>query len=77
MDIYALMDFTRKNLPSKLEGFIDDWQWNDRSFQFAVLDKQGNASDPYRFIYKDDEEFYGSAEEQVLEWIQEVFYEEN
>lgn len=69
MNIYKLMEFAKEHLPLSI---IDDWQWNDRSFQFVVLDKRGNASDPYRFIYQPDEDFYGPAEDQVLGWIEEL-----
>lgn len=80
LDIYDLMDIAKEKIDDLLPNnmYTDDWQWNDRAFQFIIC-KLGKdpmhtiESDPYRFIYNSDEELYGSAEEQLDDWIKDRF----
>ena len=78
-DIYELIDIAEKELDKRLsdDEFSDDWQWNDNCFQFVVCTgtnpRNIQISDPYRFYYRDDEETYGTAEEQLDEWLDEWF----
>lgn len=74
--IEKLMEKARLEIEIRLgkDLFTDDWQWNETCFQFVVCKINGNpmnarVSDPYRFCYDDDEEIFGTAEEQVAEWI--------
>lgn len=75
MDIYELMEFAQREMQARLldDGCTDDWQWNDHCFQFVIIWNNGKVTDPYRFCYDEDEEFFGTAEEQVLEWMDERF----
>lgn len=75
IDIYELMDiaaeYLKKNLPENL--YADDWSWGTNCFQFRlykadIINDQG--SDPYRFCYDEDDELYGTAEEQLADWLE-------
>ena len=64
----------RRRLPA--DRCTDDWQWNDKAFQFVILIGDGPnpiVTDPYRFCYDEDEEFAGTAIEQLYKWLDEWF----
>lgn len=64
----------RERLPENM--CTDDWQWNDKAFQFVLLIGDGSDSivtDPYRFCYDPDEEYAGTAEEQLYDWLDRCF----
>ena len=74
--VYDLMEFTQRELQARLiMGYTDDWQWNDRCFQFSVVWGFGpNAkASVYRFVPYEDEEFYGTVREQLVGWLDERF----
>ncbi|MBO6272860.1 hypothetical protein J6O48_08800 [bacterium] len=82
--IEKLMEFAQKEINNRLGTYkyTDDWQWNDRCFQFEVLEligieKSGKPKEKscgiFRFIPYADEEFYGTAEEQFINWMNERF----
>ena len=75
MNIYELMEFAQREMQARLidDGCTDDWQWNDHCFQFVIIWNNGKVTGPYRFYYEEDEEFFGTAKEQVLEWMDERF----
>ena len=63
-----------KRLPASYD--VDDWQWGDTCFQFVLGYCKGKkyiTTDPYRFCYRADEELYGTAEEQLNEWLDRWF----
>ena len=72
-----LMEIAQREMQARLiSGYTDDWQWNDGCFQFVVVWGFGpNAKEtgPYRFTVYEDEELYGTAEEQLKEWLDERF----
>lgn len=64
----------RRRLPK--DQCTDDWQWNDTAFQFVLLIGDGPdpiVTDPYRFCYDPDEEYAGTAEEQLYDWLDRCF----
>lgn len=78
--IYNLMDFAEDYLKKHLkdEFYTDDWQWNDTCFQFTLCRNVRPPKDDYcgtyRFCYDEDEEFYGTPQEQVINWIEDDCY---
>lgn len=78
-DIYTLMSIAAEEINRRLSKnqFTDDWQWNDSCFQFVVCSGTNpfnfKISDPYRFCYDADEEWAGTAEEQLADWINRWF----
>lgn len=78
-DIYTLMSIAEEEINRRLSKnqFADDWKWNDNCFQFVVCSGTNpfnfKISDPYRFCYDADEEWAGTAEEQLADWINRWF----
>lgn len=73
-----LMKFAVRELYCRLgdDQFTDDWQWGDGCFQFVIVTGYGSdakVSGPYRFCYDPDEEFCGTAKEQLMKWLDERF----
>ena len=77
--IYAWMDYTAKKLQERLlpDIDIDDWMWNDTSFQFVFILNASSrtkayVTDPQRFCYDKDDEL--DAYEQIDNWIEDMLY---
>lgn len=70
MDIYELMEFAQREIAARLEAndYTDDWQWNDKCFQFVVIWSDGKVTGPYRYAPYDED-----AKEQLLDWLDERF----
>lgn len=78
MDIYELMEFAQREMTARLEedGCTDNWQWNDRCFQFVVIWSDGKVTGPYRFTPYHDAEYediWGTDKEQLITWLDERF----
>lgn len=81
--IYDWMDYAAKKLQERLlpDIDIDDWMWNDTSFQFVfILNASSRTNeyitDPHRFCYdaEEEEEFGRTAYQQIDEWIENMLY---
>ena len=61
------------------EIYTDDWQWNDTAFQFSVFGLSGEHNQytenlgTFRFCYDAEDVFERSAEEQLMDWLDELF----
>lgn len=80
INMEELVEFAQKEMDRRFANrsgwCTDDWQWNDYCFQFVTQrwTVKPNSVDvkvfgPYRFIYDADEEFCGTAKEQVIKWL--------
>lgn len=69
LDINALLEIVSREAHLRLDADIDDIMWNDTSFQFVLLFYDGSTSDHLRFCYDEDEELFGTAENQLMDWI--------
>ena len=78
-----LMEIAQKELEKlpqtiTLDLFADDWSWGETGFSFVLYsyNKQTHSiteHDSYVFYYDEDEEFCGSAEEQLSYWLETFF----
>ena len=77
--VYDWMDYTAKKLQERLlpDIDIDDWMWNDTSFQFVFILNASSrtkawTTDPQRFCYDADDELDVYA--QIDNWIEDMLY---
>jgi len=75
-----LMEIAQKELRNRLpeDKFADDWIWGETGFSFVICsynEQNHNITehDSYTFYYDEDEEFFGSAEEQLDYWLNRQF----
>lgn len=78
MEIYKLMEIAQEKVRERLttNQYTDNWQWNERCFQFEVLETTESYEESYgtfRFCYDSEDVFERTAEEQLLDWINEWF----
>ena len=81
-----MLEMLQKKANEMFNGntYTDDWCWNDDEtvIQFTVMEYRGMQNGrpnevnrgTYRFIYKEDDIFERTAEEQIDEWLEELSY---
>lgn len=74
-----LMEIAQKELEKLPQNlFADDWSWGETGFSFVLYsynEQTHNITElkSYTFYYDEDEEFCGSAEEQLNYWLETFF----
>lgn len=78
--IEKLMETAQKELSSVLpqDLYADDWRWGETGFSFVICSYNEQTHSitelkSYTFYYDEDEEFFGSAEEQLNYWLKTFF----
>ena len=74
-----LMEIAQKELEKLPQSlFADDWSWGETGFSFVLYSYNEQTHSitelkSYTFYYDEDEEFCGSAEEQLNYWLETLF----